>query len=781
MSTLIEVTSVTPKTVSVIAKNQPLTISWTIGPNQTTNPSYIPTQASAKIGWCTSQEEEYQYTEIIGATQEITYPANTFAGTGSVYFSLEVYDVSGTWNYKLFSYYPRLLLELAMTGGAGVDEYYPDQTFAWNSTIYERSVRPLGYFDKCSLFMFEAPATAYKYKAIFNAGVYSRVYPSNNGSGSAIGGDIKMLSDVFDQNTVTWNSIPIVSDAAAHWSMAADGSLYGTLQQIPACIWGTTPAANSKSAAAIAVAKALMVTGPLNSSSNSRYISLGGTPVLRLWFIDQTVTSKPQAAKYDSGYVNRHVAQIFEWDLVPDSDYSCFGSWAQVSAIFSCRTGPSDTWTNYSISGSTQSITFPANTLPAGTVQWKIQTTDDQGTTATSDIYTITTTDSTTTATPIVPKETVENGDAPIRFSWEVDNDHDTAPTRADLQYSTDGSTWTTFAQIQTSATQYDAPGGTFSSGMRYWRVRAYNADGVAGTWSDPVTFVVVAAPPAPVVSADGKPYATVSWQSSGQMAYRVTVDNRSFGPYFGTAKSFEVPDFLTDGSHTATVSVQGEAGLWSQPGSVTFSVTNVPGQPVSLTGKFGRDAALKWTTDATVDNFYIYRDNVRIGHTAVKQFTDRYVLGHHEYSVINKLPGGYYTRSNIASGTMRSCTRVVAAFDGGSWLEMALSDESDTTEEFSWNQVVSERYVTGSDLPVVETSPYRSSSGSYRISFKDVETGAAFEALRGRKVIVKSRGGNVAIGVLSGYTKIMGNFYINYIFSVRSCSWEDYVDETGD
>ena len=498
---------------------------------------------------------------------------------------------------------------------------------------------------------------------------------------------------------------------------------------------------------------------------------------LRLWIEDAAVTSKPQAAKFASGYVNRHVAQIFTWDLVPDGDYYCFGEWTQASAVFSYRAGTSGSWTTVSVSGSTQAVTLPANTLAAGTVQWKVQTTDDQGTTAESEIYTIDTTDSETIATPITPYNTIENGDAAIVFKWDTSNDHGTAPTGADLQYSTDGASWSTLGSVSGAATEYSAAAETFSNGTVYWRVRAYNADSVAGSWSDPVSFVCVAAPPMPVVSATGVPYATISWQSDGQQAYRVTVDGKSYGPYFGTKKSFDLPDYLSDGQHTATVEVQGSSGLWSHPGSVTFSVTNVPGDPVALTGKYSRDAALTWTTDSATADFYVYRDDVRIGHTTGTRFTDRFVLGAHSYYVVNKLPGGYYTRSNLATGTMRSCTRAVAAFAGGGWLEMALSDDSDTEENFSWTMTASERHVTGAAWPVVERSPYTDGSGSYRISFADVETGAAFEALRGQRIIVKSRGGNVVIGVMTGYQKTMTNFYLTYVFTVRRCDWRDYVD----
>ncbi len=771
--------------------------SWSLVP--VSSEGYKPiVQESATIYWNENgTEDPYNTIAVSGDVRSVTIPANTFPARDiSSYIEPVVTGYRSVGSNWVFIH-PRIYADMEPTGIAGVKSNYPDTNYPWTGQAYVQyysSVGPSKPLYTNLLFAFAPFPSGYEHKAVEMAGLAVKSFIPRE---SKRGTQMFFLSGGFQANSVTWNNKP----AAGQYyrgSLTYDNS-ESTQSFYPEVFIQATRKNDGESKTGDKAAISLIALECLDApafmlqswgiertqtesyTAYSGYFDVRNPVARRAMLIDQTVTSKPKAVTCADGYVNPHEAQTFAWTHVPDGDYWCVGGWETASATLYWSSDNGSTWNSVAAEAGRSEVVLPAETLPTGTIKWYVTATDDQGTTASSEVYTITTTDSATTATPIMPKDTIENGGAPIRFIWEVTNDYGTAPSGADLQKSNNGSSWTTLAQIQTSATQYDAPVGTFTTGTRYWRVRAYNADGVAGAWSDPVAFAVVGAPPAPVVSADGKPYATISWQSSGQMAYRVTVDGKLYGPYFGSAKSFEVPDFLTDGSHTAEVSVQGEAGLWSQPGSVTFSVTNIPGDPVSLTGKFGRDAALSWSTEATVANYYIYRDGIRIGHTNAKQFTDRYVLGAHEYFIVNKLPGGYYTRSNLSSGTMRSCTRAVAAFDGSGWLEMALSDESDTTEEFAWNQVVSERYVTGSDLPVVETSPYRSGSGSYRISFANVETGAAFEALRGRKIIVKSRGGNVAIGVLSGYTKTMGNFYINYVFSVRSCSWEDYVDETGD
>lgn len=497
--------------------------------------------------------------------------------------------------------------------------------------------------------------------------------------------------------------------------------------------------------------------------------------------VDESVTITSKISPVDSptaGWVNPLTDQTFSWVFTHSGDYPCPGNFEQSSAVFHWRTGTDEGWHDVPASG--QSVTIPAGTFPGGIIEWYLSGTDTQGTSSQTSIYTITTEDLEAVATAILPSGTVEDGSSPIVFRWAVANDSGAAPTGADLQSSTDGETWADFAHVSGSDQQYSAPANTFTAGGVFWRVRAYNRDNIAGPWSNSKQFVTVSASPEPVVSAVAVPFATINWQSEGQQAYRVTIDGNVYGPYFGTGKQFSVPDYLTDGEHTVSVEVQNSYGLWSAPGTVNFSIENVPGEPLTLRGTFYRDAALSWSTVDQTTDFFVYRDGVQIGHAVQISFVDRTVLGAHGWQVINRLPGGYYTASNVVQGELRSCCTAIAPLSGGDWLELRKSDNANAEQSFEASRQISLRHFEGAAYPVAEISPFLDQSGSYDAAFlySEAEAAARFEALLGSTVIVKSRGGECLVGILNGFAKRNPRFFRAYGFSVQRIHWRDFVDE---
>lgn len=439
------------------------------------------------------------------------------------------------------------------------------------------------------------------------------------------------------------------------------------------------------------------------------------------------------------------------------------------------------TWTTLgTVNGDSQTYQVPANTFGTGTYYWRVRTYNaDNEAGPWSEAAQFSTVDSPMSAAAVHPVGDICENNLPVDFSWSYSSDTGTEPTRSDVQWSTDGATWTDLTTTGANVLTYTAAANTFPSGTIYWRVRNYNHNNVAGAWSAVVTFISYGAPPVPSVSADAVPYATIRWQSSGQEAWRVTVDGKTYGPNFGTAKSFTLDEPLGNGQHTASVAIQGAFGLWSEAGQIVFTVENQPGASIRLSGVFYGDAALSWETSDVPDETYVYRDGQKIARTAGTSYTDRLAVGLHSWYVLAKLPGGYYTKSNTVTGELHVCQPKIAKFPAGEWVELTLSENSTRTQTTAYSRSVSLRHIVGAVYPVLEVSAFCDESTSFDTAFADDDAAKAFEALRGEIVILKTCDG-VTVGCLAQLQRVRRQFYTGYTWTLQRIHWEDYIDEAG-
>ena len=444
------------------------------------------------------------------------------------------------------------------------------------------------------------------------------------------------------------------------------------------------------------------------------------------------------------------------------------------------RSSDGTTWSTLgSVSGESQSFRAPANTFGTGTYYWRVRAYNADGEAGPwSDAAQFSTVDSPMYAAAEQPVGEICENNKPIVFTWTYSSDTGTRPTRSDVQWSSDGTTWTDLATVPSSIMIYTAPANTFPAGTIYWRVRNYNHNNEAGPWSAVVTFISYGAPATPSVSVDAVPYATISWQSSGQEAWRVTVDGKTYGPTFGTAKSLTLDDPLEDGQHTASVAIQGAFGLWSEAGQIVFSVENQPGADIHLSGVFYGDAALSWNSFDVLPETYVYRDGQKIAKPAGSTYTDRLAVGLHSWHVLAKLPGGYYTKSNTVRGELHVCKPKIAKFPDGEWVELVLSENATRTQTTAYSRSVSLRHIVGAVYPVLEVSAFCDESTSFDTAFADDDAARAFEALRGEIVILKTCDG-IIVGCLAQIQRVHRQFYTGYTFTLQRIHWEDYIDET--
>lgn len=439
-------------------------------------------------------------------------------------------------------------------------------------------------------------------------------------------------------------------------------------------------------------------------------------------------------------------------------------------------------WTELgTVDGDKQTFFAPANTFSgAGTYYWRVRATNTDGVVGDwSTAEQFSTVDGTMYASAVHPVSEIVEYNHETEFRWIAACYTGTKPTKTELEWSRDGATWKALAIVAADTYSYIVPADTFPTGTIYWRVRSYNHNDIAGPWSNDVSFISYGAPYPPSVSADAVPFATIRWQAENQEAYRVAIDGKQYGPYFGSGKSFELRDPLNDGRHQIKVSVQGAYGLWSDPGEIVLDILNVPGDPVNLSGSFERDAALSWETNSQAADFLIYRDGMSIGHTSGMAFMDRTVLGGHSWQVINRLPSGNYTASNIVQGMLSTEELAIALLSGGGWLELTKSRNPTRQETYSLSQNVSLTHFAGQEYPEAEASPYKTLQGNFDVSWNrdEPEQAAAFEAMIGKPIIYKAPSGETLVGILAAIQKNPINFFKAYAATIQRIHWRDYVD----
>ena len=622
-------------------------------------------------------------------------------------------------------------------------------------------------------FKFESIPNEYKYRKLegFSVTTWAKKTALDSTSISAW---FYLIETAWDEATVTYNNRPVARELLP----GAQGQvIYNQYSQVNTSTgWGSY--SESK---IIAITKQTLNNGisilvrPSNGQSmwaSSR--NQDNKPWLSLYVSDtDAVPSSTQSPT--SGYINKSVANTFTATFIPST--LSFAQLERTTLYIDWKESETGTVTTVNC-GNADSYTFPANTFTGDTVIWRARMLCSNGTTYEWPWRTLTTIEPLMTAQPVSPINVIADGGEEITFQWTTASSAGVAPTGADLQISEDGVSWTDLGHVSGAETVFTAAPDSLPPGNVSWRVRAINGSGVAGAWSDSAVFVNVSAPPQPSLSVDAVPFATLNWQASGQQAYRIIIDGKDYGSYFGTAKSFTLTSPLEDGQHTAELSVQGIYGLWSRPAVYTFTIQNAGAGEIVLSGEFGVDAALSWTgteTGTGQNTFLVFRDGTQIASIQQTTYTDRTILGEHSYQILLRLDDGNYIRSNAVTGTCVVDAVYIALLSGGNWLQLRLSESSATQQVFRYSRSMEMRHITGAKYPVLEMSPYEDEIGEYDAAFVTAEDAKPLLDMRGQVVILKSRGDRVVIGPMAEIETVHGDFYVSCRFSIQQIHWEGF------
>ena len=480
-----------------------------------------------------------------------------------------------------------------------------------------------------------------------------------------------------------------------------------------------------------------------------------------------------------SGAIIKTQDNLFAWSASADN-YSCAPEVEQASAVFRWRSGTSGTIHTISVSGNTQNVTVPANTFAGTTsIQWQVAVTANSGVVTTSKWVTLSTADATPTAAPLSPVDTVIDGSKDVLFRWQHSISTGTAQSKADLQKSTDGQTWTTLATVTGAARQWTCPAGTLTSSIKYWRVRTYNADGIAGEWSDAAQIVVIAAPTAPSIQIKSTgPRPSISWQTSEQEAYQVELDGvLSGGTHYGTEKTWTSPAYLADGSHTVRVRVQNQYGMWSGWGAAALPVTNTPGASITLTVQASSVADLSWQTSGSYDFYLVYRNGKPIAKLTQTLYTDELSSGSTTYQVRGcYADSSNYGLSSAVTVDVRARVHQVSDLDTGQTLRLPYSDSQHRQTTRTLSRQVELLQLSGAYYPVAVEVDSGTDALSITAALLDESEIRQLMGLVGKLVCAKTPQGDMVIGYITSLPKQHDGFLNVFNFTVEQIDYDDEV-----
>lgn len=635
---------------------------------------------------------------------------------------------------------------------------------------------------------FPVPGDAYKFKRVTKVTltIYAQPTKESETGYKQIWAYVNGLASPLDVSTVTYVTRPSVYRQSI--SQHADG-YWSTLNEIIQLSADYTPYSEERKTelkSGIKNGFVFAFRGAPSGTSEAIFYGEKSTrkPFLTCEYSNDNVGIKADNFSPSSGaFVNRFQKNTFTWDAEDDTDLTqvCFAEVKQTSAVFEWRVKNASTSKTISVSGATTACTVPANTFPSGTLEWRVKVTANSGTTTTSAWQEITTTDVTPTAKPVSPSGIVIDATIVNRFSWKHIISTGTPQSKADLQWSADGTTWNTLATVTGENQYYDVPANKFTSGTKYWRVRTYNTDGTPSNWSDKAEFIAINAPSAPsiVIQSTG-PRPRITWQTSEQEAYQLTLSSGyASGTVYGTEKAWRSPVYLADGRYTIRVRVQNKYGMWSEWSAAALPVSHTEGEAITLSVDAAHEAALTWQTAGSYDFYLIERDGVAIGRTVQKQYIDHTSIG----SVTYRVRGCYadsdnYGLSNTVTAEILPDTAMICDLESGTWQRLPLSETILRTNRISRAATISTVHLSGLAYPIAERTEFRDRAMQISCAFtaKNRAAALALEALVGRLVCAKTTQGDMVTGYLTALEKKADAIMSRYSFEIQNIHREEAI-----
>ena len=487
------------------------------------------------------------------------------------------------------------------------------------------------------------------------------------------------------------------------------------------------------------------------------------------------------------GYVNPRAANTFSWSYFSD-EYNV-GNFVQTGSKFRYREVGAGNYTEVNISGAANTYTLPANTLTTGkTYEFSVAVVNVHGTFADGTWVQISTVDGTPSAVPVYPVNTYVEIDRAIEFSWLHNIDTGAPTTKSDLQYSITGGAWASLVTVTGSATKVTIPANTFSAGNLRWRVRTYNLDNVVSAWSEPAAYIAIGAPPTPyIVGVSNTARPTVTWQATGQIAYRLRLlqDGATVydtGEAVGTGRTHMIKLFLANGGYIVEVRVKNFAQIWSDWAVLSFATDVVPPPtPMISASTVTNGAHLIIDAGEAVVKAYLLRNGVPIADiSGLAEYTDYAALGNTQYVVrIIDASGNYADSLPVVVDVAVVCAVTAAVDDLSNVVRMNQKAAGQPAVTRAKQLPGAAQYYAGREYPVYTFSGNIDEQYSPSYYYTSLREWQALEALISRRktVLYRDRLGNRFYGVIAGVTHTQENDMIIFALSLRRVDYVEAID----
>lgn len=584
---------------------------------------------------------------------------------------------------------------------------------------------------------------------------------------------VSALGEPFDEKTVTYAKAPGVYNTKGYNLGSASTHAYFVFDDI----------AKDATAAKYIVSNGVMMSAAGKGQGCSFQSSRAANkPYIEITTSTAIATGNLKNFVPASGYIDLSKDNIFGFGFEQKADEPSITPLAVKSFTLQLREHGQTEITNINVNtwaGDAPNVTVPAGTISGESIDWRVIAKTNANQTLTSDWMTLSVEDVPPTAWAISPKDVVVDGSKDQIFIWGHASSTGTAQSKTDLQKSTDGQTWTTLATVTGAARQWTCPAGTLTSSIKYWRVRTYNADGIAGEWSDAAQIVVIAAPTAPSIQIKSTgPRPSISWQTSEQEAYQVELDGKlSGGTHYGTDKTWTSPAYLADGSHTVRVRVQNQYGMWSDWGAAALPVTNTPGASITLSVQASSVADLSWQNSGSYDFYLVYRNDKPIAKLTQTQYTDELSSGNVTYQVRGCFDGSSnYGLSSAVTVDIRAAVHQVSALDTGQTLRLPYSDSQHRQTTRTLSRQVELLQLSGAFYPVAVEVDSGTDSLSITAAITDDAQVQQLMGLVGRLVCAKTPQGDMVIGYITSLPKQHDGFLNVFNFTIEQIDYDDEV-----